>query len=957
MSTNWPGIVARLRWATTCLVFFGLPFVLLAYGLGTIWDIQCSEARENLFSQLDEYLLTIRKFDDPVAFFDDFCKRVTKTIKGLDRKNQRGKARKYLKLLAWNLETRFPGVFKVTLVNENGEPDPRYSPSGAPKLIVKKLVGIIREMQTGNNLQDIRLLRKAIWPLVRGYIGPTAEEGQLDGYRGRLSEVHTDSTNRWFAYFVSQTSGLLAHLSQTPDWDLIPAKDRIRRIRRRVSTPGFKTGLVVLDETRQRSGSLSLALGQYERALNSHQEIDGRLFSISPYATRARVWVSLPSSFVPSFTAHRLVLTVLGSFFFSLLTLFSYRWMVLDSEFRFSIRYRLILLFGFAAGLPLLVLGFYGWDYLHQKFKARVREAHDIAESNLQTLDGKFPLLRGTLQHACREVARSVEGMYLTRQAPDMNWLARVSKKIRNSEFLLVDVKGKVLSSSDSKKALPEENNQLRKVMGLVARSVLKQMDKEGGQPLSSSEMLVTAMPGVDLIISPLLKGLGQITPVSFGIFHVWVYFLPIRGPTGHINYLFSSTWDKFNLEQFFLETHLTSANRHRSQMKFFAFHALEERLTPEWKNPPARLMSFMSDLRRRQGTTTGTFTWKGRHYLMTGIKPKEIGQFFLMAIESAEPIEQEIRELRRSLSIFTVLAIGFSLFLGLALSQQFLTPLASLNRGVTAIQERQFRHRVPSLGNHELGDLAQTFNRVMEGLSDLEVARIVQESLFPPTGLQVGPYRVSGCSVCATELGGDYYDMQKLSDNRLLILIGDVSGHGVPAALVMAMAKALVEHECASTVIPSPDQLLLGLHQVLFRTLKRKRTMTCFLGILDVHTHLLTYANAGHNYPFLFRPGEPARNLTLPSFPLGSRQNITIKVLTETLRAGDHLLFYTDGFVEAQTEGDSIGYQRVAEEIPALFADDPAVSLEAILAWHRRLAGTAPQADDITLVVLSYPV
>ncbi len=953
MTTDWQILSARFRWLVTCIVFFALPFILVAYGLGTVWEIQTNEAKDKLFARLDDYLLTIRKYDSTVDFFEDFFKTVSKRVKKLDEENRRGATRRYLKLLNQNLQKRFPGVFQTTIVTEKGEPDPRYSPPNAPKLVVRRLVEAMREMQY-STAADVKDIREAVWPLIRGYIGPVAEIGHFDPFRARLVEVNSDAKNRWFIYLVTRSSGLLAHVTCTRDWNIIPARDRLARLQRRIRDPEIKLGLITLEQQHLIQGSLALAIGEYERMLHDHIVVGDRLYSIMPYGDKSRIWASVPTDRIPTFTWHRAWLVVLGSLIFGCFALFTYRFIVLESAFRFTIRHRLILLFGFASGLPLMVLGFYGWDYLHDKLKTRIREAHDTADRNLQTLDGRYPLQKGMMERFCEKVGRRVESLLLRKQPFDISQLDALSRRIGNTDFLLIDVKGKIVSSSDVRKGRRGTDSQIRKVYGLLAKTVLKQIDKEGSHQVSSSEMLVSTVPGLDFALAPLIKGLGSITAITFADFHVLVYFLPIRGSSGNIDYLFSSTWDKFGLENSFLRSHLTGVNRHRPNTRFYGFHTASEKLYPEWKNRPQQLLNFMTNLRRQQGTTTGTLTWRGRNYLLTGIKPKELSQFFLLAVENAEPIEAEIKLLRSRLAVFTCLAVAFSLFLGVTISRQFLTPLSTLTQGVVAIQERRFRHRVPPLGDNELGDLAATFNRVMEGLSDLEVARIVQESLFPSGGIQAGSYRVSGRSVCASELGGDYFDMQLLKENTLLVLIGDVSGHGVPAALVMAMAKAFVEYQCHLPAIPTPDQLLAGLHAVLFRTLKRRRTMTCFLGLLDINTHRLTYANAGHNYPFLFRRGEPVRNLTMPSFPLGSRQTITIKTASEDLCAGDHLLLYTDGFIEAQTEGDSIGYQRVAEEIPSLFAEDPTASIDAILAWHKHLAGAAPQADDITLVILS---
>ena len=353
-----------------------------------------------------------------------------------------------------------------------------------------------------------------------------------------------------------------------------------------------------------------------------------------------------------------------------------------------------------------------------------------------------------------------------------------------------------------------------------------------------------------------------------------------------------------------------------------------------------------------RQSTTIGRLGGRKHDWLITGIKPKTMTTFYLVALASDAPIRAEIGKMRNQLWGFAAVAALISVFLGVILSQRFLVPIRDLAQGVEAIQVREFKHRVPFTEGDELGDLARTFNSVMEGLSDLEVARIVQESLFPSGKLIAGAFEVYGTSRSSSELGGDYFDLQQLHDGRVLVLIGDVSGHGVPSALVMAMAKALVERE--SETNPHPVNLLEVVHRILFRTLKRKRMMTCFLALLDPPNRLLTYSNAGHNFPILYRDGEEPRFLENKSFPLGSVKRNRFTPDDLILQPGDRLLLYTDGLVEAKMGDEMIGYNRMSKVVRQFLHDDAQASCEAVVNWHIGLTGDGPQEDDITLVLLS---
>jgi len=412
------------------------------------------------------------------------------------------------------------------------------------------------------------------------------------------------------------------------------------------------------------------------------------------------------------------------------------------------------------------------------------------------------------------------------------------------------------------------------------------------------------------------------------------------------------SYWRKNDLEQLYISKNLLTEQRNMPGIRLYA-------ISPEndWKCPKnfryaPYILSFIRNLQLKQATTIGRLSFGGVNYLVTGIKPKELADSFLIGLISDASINREIQAIRIGLWFFTATSLIISLFLGVILSQRFLTPIRELSRGVEAIQKREFDHRLPSGGLDELGELARTFNRVMEGLSDLEVGKIVQESLFPKEEVKSGEYRIFGRTMTASELGGDYFDILPLPDGKILFLIGDVSGHGVPAALVMAMAKALVERECE--VDPQPVKVLSMLHEILLKILKRRKMMTCFMGMLDTKENVLHTSNAGHNFPYFF-PGSGAAPFPIESHskPLGSWKVNVFKAFSFSFNLGDCLMMYTDGLVEAKTRDGVIGYERMVADIRPLLSPDPRESCERIFDYYRKVVlGT--QEDDITVLILT---
>jgi len=279
-----------------------------------------------------------------------------------------------------------------------------------------------------------------------------------------------------------------------------------------------------------------------------------------------------------------------------------------------------------------------------------------------------------------------------------------------------------------------------------------------------------------------------------------------------------------------------------------------------------------------------------------------------------------------------------------------FLDPVRELTQGVSALSERRFDARVPVLAQDELGDLSHAFNEMMEGLADLEIARVVQENLFPRTPVSAASWRVWGTCMPAAQVGGDYYDFFPIDGGRIGVVLGDVSGHGVSAALVMAMAKAIIAHPRTGR---DPVGVMAAMQHVLFRVLDRKKMMTCLYGVFDPATLRFSFCNAGQCYPYLVRSGK-AEQLKLSGLPLGTRSSRSHQPLTVQFEPGDCLLLYTDGLIEARRPDDTVlGYTGVADALGGLIRSTPEETEKAIRAWHKAVVRPGPLEDDITVIAL----
>ncbi len=156
-----------------------------------------------------------------------------------------------------------------------------------------------------------------------------------------------------------------------------------------------------------------------------------------------------------------------------------------------------------------------------------------------------------------------------------------------------------------------------------------------------------------------------------------------------------------------------------------------------------------------------------------------------------------------------------------------------------------------------------------------------------------------------AAQVGGDFYDFFLIDETHLAIVVGDVSGHGMAAAMFMTLAKTLIKVYAQSH--GATDKVLEQTNRYLLRSNPQRFFVTCWFGILDLTDGRLTYSNAGHNYPVLIRAGaEPDFLRAKPNFVLGRKKLIRYKENRIKLCPGDKLLLYTDGVTEAQAPDES---------------------------------------------------
>jgi serine phosphatase RsbU (regulator of sigma subunit)/predicted ester cyclase len=232
----------------------------------------------------------------------------------------------------------------------------------------------------------------------------------------------------------------------------------------------------------------------------------------------------------------------------------------------------------------------------------------------------------------------------------------------------------------------------------------------------------------------------------------------------------------------------------------------------------------------------------------------------------------------------------------------------------------------------------------------ELKVARSIQQASLPKVVPSLEGWKISPFYQPAREVGGDFYDFLQLFDGRLGIVVGDATGKGVPAALVMASARSMLR--AVAQASDSPGDLLSRVNDALVTDIPPNMFVTCFYAILDPKSGSLTYANAGHDLPYLHR-NDGAEELRARGMPLGLMAGMGYEEKQTILQAGEAALLYSDGLVEAHDlEGEMFGFPRLGELVAE--HSEGRVLGEYLLEELYSFVGEGwEQEDDITLLTL----
>jgi sigma-B regulation protein RsbU (phosphoserine phosphatase) len=234
----------------------------------------------------------------------------------------------------------------------------------------------------------------------------------------------------------------------------------------------------------------------------------------------------------------------------------------------------------------------------------------------------------------------------------------------------------------------------------------------------------------------------------------------------------------------------------------------------------------------------------------------------------------------------------------------------------------------------------------------ELSIAQRIQQSFLPREKPQLAGFDVSGVNIPSEEVGGDYYDFIPIIEHQLGITIGDVSGKGIPAALIMASFRASLIAEIRNNY--AIRSIMFKVNNLLYESTASDIYVTAVYGVLDIKNRIFTFSNAGHNAPILRHADGRMEYLTEGGIALGMFENSKYEERALGINPGDVMVFYTDGVTEAKNEKDEeFGTKRLKQVINDSHRSSAAQIQENIYSAVKDFTAILPRGDDLTVIVI----
>lgn len=967
-----PGLIPRLDKSFSRLLsalvlvfcFLLFPLFIIHSTVGNLFEMQISALRQKKIDQMEEKLTILKQYSDNNRYIHSLLKKIFEYAQKSDMPAE------YLRLNFDNLKNQYPDKFSFIAWNAKGKVIRDLTDQQRYAYVMSKLYVLLNattkalKLSTQISIAEIDEVKQNI-NLVRHFLGKIfiadcLRQPYLYGFEAGpvLSDFGSDFSHFWF--HIGNKISFLAFINE----DFLSSYDGLQKVINVMQrqAPEFSTGYTMAPDfeftniSPAHTGYLTRAIAEFENSSEPLFENDKLLISVSMAQPELRTFCIYPKKteiWSVQYRTHKFVTQATAG----LLLFYLLLWFHLKFRLQFvSIRYKLLGLFLFASAAPLSILGFIAHDYLISTRQASENEVRIDSLKLLREFDARYDSVKQGYSDKLNKIIDQINAESANRELNEheIAQIGNLASELATAETYLIDKNGRQILHY---RAPDRQQDKTFDFIKPLAESIIKFTNGIIIHRSKSDIFSSLISPESAAFVRRAYVNQGKITKVTLGNEQQLCYWRILGNHDQYENrYFLIFAWDEEVLQKLYINLNYSAINNNNSKIDVVAATTDGSRHWGASGEYPKALAAETKKYGLARDRFFGRISINSQNYLYATSRGQNLDKIFLSALYPESFVDEKIQRIRMIIATGAVMSLLLAIAIALTLSRQFLVPVTKLRQATLAIDARNFRHRIKTQDQDEFGLLSQVFNEVIEGLGELEVARIVQESLFPGNAFSAGSLSLYGQSVVMTTLGGDYYDVFAIDDKSWGIVIGDVAGHGVAAGLMMAMAKAGVltasdEEKTSSTLLTS------RLHKIFYTfkqnsPLKRMMTFQCFVVAPDNGS--FSFVNAGHCFPIHVRPKQgTAQFIEQAGTPLGVSAKARYQSLDFTIEPGEALLLYTDGIAEAcNNQGESYGFERLKQLALKAYDSDPETYYNNVYEAYKSWI-VAPD-DDLTLIMIT---
>ncbi|MBF0406319.1 MAG: serine/threonine-protein phosphatase [Candidatus Riflebacteria bacterium] len=949
MIANFPNELLKKAMDFFCLLVLFLVPMVVSYSRLENWRF----VEEELFikkieNTFEKTLSRIEANSDPMRFAERVFQQMEKRcFAGDDALSNFQKLSKILK-------KHFPGLLEFTFTDHQGNVIESVCDTKPPRFLLKKFFFDYQEFLSGktNSLSKSRQFIRVFF----GKLMPNFQE-----IHGRLF-LASQNIRRRYVYFSRpcKRGMFICHVTHPDNWELLPLFKMIKwenqRFRKNLRVGFYDMGeekiFPELNFFMSRENILPFLECSISKMRFSFSDEKVALYS-KPINSRVCLFAELDISQAQK-KKNELCMIVYRTYYFlaGLLIVSAYFFRNLFFLF-FSLRIKLLFIFSFAVGVPLLMISLSMFTFISDRKEILEKQVYSEVIEELSTFDKGFKVfLNGSdkvLNTELGKIERIID------PALQLEELSKMVRKYKINQVRVFDRSGKQVMHCRGSQRLSSQDSNLEN-FGSVAVEIIKKYESGNTsfESKSSAEITRTALTnleGFNWYSTMISQNIGKISILDFSNIKMVFFSTFFRDGFGTPTHFLLMVWEKEFLEEIYIKRHLLNLWRKIPNTKVWVLSGIDqERSLPYKKKWPLGVSDFLGMLRTSGKSKVGSGRDGAKSILLSGFRCGELENRFLLALTSDDWIKRQLQVMKKNVFAVSIVTVLLSLLCAVFLSREFLLPVSNLRKGVEALRIRNFQCRLPVSGSSDWRNLFSAFNKVMDGMTELEIAKILQDGFFPSSELNFCGIQIFGTCSSAMQVGGDFFDYRIVDSDKCLIIVGDVSGHGVSAALVVGMVKALITHPDTGA---NPAEIIQLINNVFLQTLRRKKMMTLVVALLDSAKQTILFSNAGQSYPLIVRGGNPIE-VSLPSYPLGARVLKKTTLLELPIRPGDLIVFYTDGLIEyPDVNGEVVGYSNFYAFLSRISKNliSAVQVVSDIQHWLISVVKDSPQPDDITIL------